>query len=156
MSQAQWMENNDLLASINVSELADLPEQIAFPTGTYQFQWNGLIAKQKESDDGVKLQVTLSFNYQGVTELADPNEAETLERCEAGSEHKFSFFPHTEFGQGFLKRALLPLCQQVGIDNIGQLNEAMAGSLVSVTITRTKDKKDPTRWNVNVTGITKV
>lgn len=160
---AKFELNSDLLASLNIIDLADMPETPALPNGTYQGIFTGVEAsiKEAEGDQPQKYRVGISLQVLAPVELENQEELPELESLKEGQELTYYFYLSSEYGQGALKKVLLPLANELALPLDGGLtvfNEALADKPVTFQATRRPNTKAGTnsKWNVDLKAITTI
>lgn len=144
----------DDLFSASMDDIADLPPVGVPPSGHYNLL---VTAERKEGKDGKQDYILVNFEVTEINEVKDPAEAD-----QAAVGMKFSQItsPMTkegkvnEYGMGLLKEIIAPFATHFGSANFGDAIVAMNKVECCATLRRTKDRKDPERFNFRLSDIT--
>jgi len=140
-----------------------MPETPALPNGTYQGIFSGIEASLKpaEGDQPEKLRVGVTLQLLSVVELEKPEEAADLEAVKDNQELTYYFYLSSDYGQGSLKKVLVPLANELALPLDGGLavfNEALADKPVTFQVTRRPNTQPGAtiKWNTDLRAITTV
>lgn len=160
---AKYEANLDFLASLSIMDLADMPETPALPSGTYQGIFSGIEVslKDAEGDQPQKIRVGVTLQLLTAVELEKPEELAELESIKEGQELTYYFYMGNPYGEGSLKKVLLPLANELSIPVDGGLavfNEALADKPVTFQATRRPNTRAGSgqKWNTDLRAITTV
>lgn len=135
--------NIDNLLDISLDDIADLPEFKVYPAGAHRCT----IAFEKKMI-GTHPAVELKLTLLETVELTDPSEVAP----EAGTESSVAYMLDNEFGQGNMKKVMVPLAQHFGISNVSQLMEAAKGTECLV-VTKQRQNKEKTQTYLDITSL---
>lgn len=126
-------QNFDALLDANLDDLADLPEFADFPAGVHRCT---LAVSQKSVNNKPAMEIKLT----GIetVELSKPEEDKPIS---AGQTSSALYFMDNEFGQGQFKKLIAPVAASLGVGNLRELIESVAGTEVEAVTSFRKNKK---------------
>jgi hypothetical protein len=135
--------NQEVNLDISLDDIADLPEFLVFPAGAYRCT----IAFEKKQI-GTHPAVELKLTMLEVVELADPTDTPP----EVGTESSVAYMLDNEFGQGNMKKVMVPLAQHFSESNVSKLIEAVKGAECLV-VTKQRQNKEKTATYLDVVSL---
>lgn len=135
--------NLDNLLDVSLDDIADLPEFKVFPAGAHRCT---ISFEKKEINKHPSVELKLKLVE--TVELTDPAEVAP----EAGTESSVAYMLDNEFGQGNMKKVMIPLAQHYGISNVGALMEACKGAECLV-VTKQRQNKEKTQTYLDIVSL---
>lgn len=124
----------------NVSEIEDLPSFEVPPKGTYILLCS---MGTKKIEDAAY--VTAEFEVVSTVEIANPNDPANVP-CKDGTKFGTIFQLGNEFGEGNMKKFLVPFIEKFSTDNLRELvKDKVQNVLISAQLDHRIDKKDKTK-----------
>lgn len=133
---------NDLL-DMDLDDLADMPEYVTPPAGSYVLRLIKLGPKAIGDHPAWDLKAAIV----ATAELADASETPVAD----GSEFNCAYMMDNEFGQGAFKAAMAGLKDHFGVSKLADLREHVVGLEVFAQIKNRVDKKDKTKRYAEIT-----
>ena len=137
---------SDMLNSLldaNLDDLADLPEFGTYPPGSHKVTIK-FESKEVNNHACVELQMVAIETE----ELVNPADAP----LKAGQQGSVLYMLDNEFGQGALKKLMVPLASATGQSSLRAIMDAANGMEVSV-VTKVRQNKDKTQSYTDVSKI---
>ena len=142
--------NLDALLDTPLADVADLPEYVTPPNGSYLATIEEITVEPKTIKDQPALEAKVKWKLDATLELADPNSVPVKDGSVATENFLIS---NAEYGMPGFKRSLFGVAQAVananGIDpsqvTPRQLIESGKGMTVLITVKNRKDKEDKTK-----------
>lgn len=130
------MSNVNELLDMDLDDLADLPEFVVPPAGTYR----ALLEKVESKKIGEHPALEFKYKMLETIELEDPNATPVPENCETNE----AYMTDNEFGVGRLKGVLKPLAAHYGTSKVSETCDAAAGTEV-LLVTKVRQNKEKTQ-----------
>lgn len=147
-----YEQNLDLL-TLNLADLADMPERPVLPAGTHLILITGFESKSDTSDaNNIKHLLTVKGKFQSTLEYTDPVAGPT-QAVEEGAEVEFPYFLHSDYSQGSFKKVWLPFAAANGWGTISDLSDGVTNSVLQITTSRKAQKDDKTKFNHNIDAV---
>ena len=144
-------ETNTDLLSLNLADLADMPERAVLPAGTHQILMTGI--ESKSDNENNKHLITVKGKFQSTLEYSDPVAGPT-QAVEEGAEVEFTYAIHSDFGQGNFKKNWMAFAASNGWASVQDLANGITNSVLQITTSRKPQKEDKTKFNHNIESVT--
>lgn len=147
------MSSFDDLMDMSMDDIEDLPPIGCPPSGHY----NLLVTASREGGkDGNSEYIKFKYTVEAINELRDNLEAS---QAAVGQNFTEMFSPlkkdgtANDWGMKYLKQAMAPFAAHFGGQNFAEVLASINNVSIAASLTRTRDKKDPDRFNFRLADV---
>lgn len=147
------MSSFDDLMDMSMDSIEDLPPVGCPPTGHYNLV---VTAKKETNKDSGNESIRFNYVVEAINEVKNPEEES---QAAVGQSFVEFFSPLkkdgtvNEWGMKFLKQAMAPFAAHFGGSNFAEVLAQIDKVSIAASLTRTRDKKEPDRFNFRLADV---